>query len=109
MTLAGPVHEGPGVPLAATYRSPRPVEVSVRLAAAQRAMQRCVLARFAAAHYRRHGTVRAAAVRMGRREEWVRDLLVEAGVHRPRPKCGAAPRGALADALAERGAVARGR
>lgn len=73
--------------------APRPVEVPVRLAAARRAMQRLVLARFAAAHYHRHGTVRAAAVRMGRREEWVRDLLVEAGVHHPRRRGAPAPKG----------------
>lgn len=70
-------------------RRHRPVARAVLTVAQRRAawaMRRLVQANRAALLYRELGTIRAAAVRLGLREEFVRDVLVEAGVHTPREK-----------------------
>jgi len=82
-----------GVPLSALRRGPRPVVTTARVIHARRAMQRAITTRIAVAHYASAGTIRGAAVRMGRCEEYVRDLLIAAGAHVPRRRCSPAPMG----------------
>ena len=86
-------HDPPCVPLAAVRRDPSSVTVTARIATAQRAMRRLVLSGIATRLYRELGTIRAVATRMGRGEEYMRDLLVEAGTHVPQRRTAAAPRG----------------
>ncbi len=73
-----------GVPLSALCRDPPPVVVPARVSRASAATRRLILARLAARHLDRLGTLRRVALAMGRSEEYVRDLLADAGLRLPR-------------------------
>lgn len=79
----GPAWSSPAI---RTCRPAAPVVVTTTALRAAWAMRRRIHANRAAVLYRSLGTIRAAAVRLGLREEYVRDVLVEAGVHAPRSK-----------------------
>ena len=78
-----------GVPLDALRRPPPPDVVTARVTRAREAMRRQIATNVAATLYARRPVVRYVAVAMGRPEEYVRDLLVAAGVHAPRRRCSA--------------------
>ena len=93
MSLYGTTLDAPGVPFDHPHlRRARPEVVPARVTRARAAVRRQITTRIAAALYARHPVVRYVAVAMGRPEEYVRDLLVAAGVHTPRRKCSAARR-----------------
>lgn len=85
-----------GVPLDALRRSPTPtvrVLPPMRHTAAARSVGRRITRNLAVAQWQKTGCVADVAVAIGRSEEYVRELLAEAGVRAIRRRCGPSPRG----------------